>query len=983
MILLGLVKLLQLIGARMDGSFNRWRDSPSFEGRKSFVISDSDEDIEDAGEGQVLVIDSSDSSVDVSIDVTPKKLPSSKKSSISERAIKRRIKNCIAGYSDDANNSDDNEVEFVSLNGSKRDGTSDSATNGETDDDVLESSGTAEELNASWRIAQDNINQLEDHACSSTSDNESNGDRNLRDHVDDAYTSVYASTEKTEDEEHTFPMDFNADGRSSSESEMAISLAKKEIGVGNIDPMIAQKRALLVCKMEQLLNELGKTKLLLTAGNIDLLPDKGDKLRKSIALQEEELEDITAELARTPLTEPVKTALHSATEFNTGNFDPYSDIDNVSMKSYTSPNVKALGKKAQTTLENEQALTVDRLQDLHGSLVGRPSEEEKAEDPQGLKVKLMPHQQHALAWMMWREEQKPAGGVLADDMGLGKTLTMISLIIATIAKKKSKGMMDDESDEEWADSKTPLRHRGGTLVVCPASLLSQWESEINNRCKRRMLSVLVYHGSNRENVPRRLAKYDVVITTYNILTREFKARSMVYKIHWERVSLDEAHIVRNHKSQASESVCGLMAYKRWALTGTPIQNKEMDLYSILKFLKCSPFDDLRVWKRWVDNRNAAGRQRLATVMKTLMLRRTKQELQTKGELESLPEKFIEEVVVKLDSQEQLVYEKVLIYSRTLFAQFLSQRAEKDHMAELGAGKFDRPTFLSQPNKNTQFTKAQNRLLSLHADVKAHEILVLLLRLRQICVHPSLIHSMLDQEDMKQSGIMESENLDPNLLSQINSITLQDAASNEENANEQEIGVDRRVATNILTFSNPVFRPERISSKVKMVLATVEEILRKDDKLIIVSQWTSMLEIVASYLPAIKGATFSMFTGNVPIKERQGVMDSFNAANRNPKILLLSLTAGGVGLNLVGGNHLLLIDIHWNPQLEIQAQDRIYRFGQTKNVFIYKFICKDTIEERIQKLQDIKLEIAQNVLSGEKNIAAAKLTFNDLKTLFAL
>ncbi|XP_076670956.1 transcription termination factor lodestar [Andrena cerasifolii] len=963
----------------MDESFKSWRDSPSFDGGKSFLISDSDEDAEnDAGEGPVLVIDSSDSSADVSIDITPKKSSLSKKSAISERAIKRRIKKCISKYSDNANNSYDNEVEFVSLNSSKRDSTSDSASNGETEEDLAETGGKAEETNESWRLSQANINRLEDQACSSTSDNESDDDRNIQDRIDDGSTGMYASTERAEDEQHTFPLDFNVDGRSSSESEMAISIAKQEIGVGNINPIIAQKRALLVCKMEQLQNELDKTKLLLTAGNIDLLPDKGDKLHKSIALQEKELKDIMAELERTPLTEPVKT------EFNTGNFDPYSNIDNdASMKSHTSPNVKALGKKAQTKLEKEQALTVDRLQDLHGSLVGRPSEEEKAEDPQGLKVKLMPHQQHALAWLMWREEQKPAGGVLADDMGLGKTLTMISLIIATIAKKKSKGMMDDESDEEWADYKTPLRHKGGTLVVCPASLLSQWESEINNRCKRGMLSVLVYHGTNRENVPKRLAKYDVVITTYNILTREFKARSMVYMIHWDRVTLDEAHVVRNHKSQASESVCGLVASKRWALTGTPIQNKEMDLYSILKFLKCSPFDDLRVWKRWVDNRNAAGRQRLATVMKTLMLRRTKQELQTKGELESLPEKFIEEVVVKLDSQEQLVYEKVLIYSRTLFAQFLAQRAEKDHMAELGAGKYDKPTSLLQPNKNTQFTKAQNRLLSLHADVKAHEILVLLLRLRQICVHPSLIHSMLDQEDMKQSGLMESENLDPNLLSQINSITLQDAASNEEDANEQEIGVDRRVTTNILTSNNPVFRPERISSKVKMVLDTVDEILRKNDKLIIVSQWTSMLEIIASYLPSIKGATFSMFTGKVPIKERQGVMDSFNAADRNPKILLLSLTAGGVGLNLVGGNHLLLIDIHWNPQLEIQAQDRIYRYGQEKNVFIYKFICKDTIEERIQNLQEKKLGIAQNVLSGEKSFAAAKLTLNDLKSLFAL
>lgn len=170
------------------------------------------------------------------------------------------------------------------------------------------------------------------------------------------------------------------------------------------------------------------------------------------------------------------------------------------------------------------------------------------------------------------------------------------------------------------------------------------------------------------------------------------------QINWERVILDEAHIVRNHKSQASLAVCGLKADKRWALTGTPIQNKALDLYSILKFLKCSPFDDLRVWKRWVDNKNAAGYQRLATVMKTLMLRRTKQELMEKGDLETLPDKSIEEVIVKLDPQEQLVYEKILIYSRTLFAQFLAQKAEKGHMFDLYSGNYDVHVYLSNPSK---------------------------------------------------------------------------------------------------------------------------------------------------------------------------------------------------------------------------------------------------------------------------------------------
>lgn len=954
----------------MEESFSQWRDSPCVvkDKEKSFVISDSDEEEnKNIERKQIFVIESSDSSINVSSNLTPRK-SSSEELSLTEETIKKRIKKHIF-YSDNEDAKDDeDENDSVSTNDTEEDDTNDNVSN---DEQMINISAEIKDDDKESQDALENKENIDDFNISeSTSNNNS-------------LTTKYVSKEKKKHKKPHYLTD--SDEENVPQSEIAISLAKQEIGVGNIDPLIAQKRALLVCKMEQLQKELNKTKLLLTTGNISLLPDNGEKLRESIAMQEKQIEEIAIELENTPLTQTTKSIEEEfTTQEYPDKFDSSYNSDYISSKLKSSPKVKELGKKAQATLDRELTLTVDRLQDLHGSLVARPTEEERANDPQGLKVKLMPHQQHALAWLMWREQQRPPGGVLADDMGLGKTLTMISLIIASIAKEKSKEDEDIYNNEEWLDSNTPLRYKGGTLVVCPASLLSQWENEINHRCKRGMLSVEVYHGTNRENVPKRLARNDVVITTYNILTREFKTNSTVYKIHWNRIILDEAHIIRNHKSQASQSVCGLLASKRWALTGTPIQNKEMDLYSILKFLKCSPFDDLRVWKRWVDNKNAAGRQRLVTVMKTLMLRRTKQELQINGMLESLPEKFVEEIFIKLDSQEQLVYEKVLIYSRTLFAQFLAQRAEKDHMIDLAVGKYDKPTFLSNPNKNTQFTMAQNKLLSLHADVKTHEILVLLLRLRQICVHPSLIYSMLDQEDMKESGMIETENLDPNLLSQINNMTLKDSENNEEEEeNRTDIGVDRRVATNLLTSKNPVFKSDRISSKIKMVLEKVKEILEKNDKLIIVSQWTSTLNIIASCLSSIKDASFDMFTGSVPIKERQGIMDSFNTSNNKPKILLLSLTAGGVGLNLVGGNHLLLIDIHWNPQLEVQAQDRIYRFGQKKNVFIYKFICKDTIEERIKHLQERKMEIAQNVLSGDKNSTVSKLTLDDLKSLFAL
>ncbi|CAK9798659.1 Transcription termination factor 2 [Anthophora quadrimaculata] len=975
----------------MDENFNQWRDAPRVTKDKSFVISDSEEDVyENEKKGQAFVIESSGSSANVSADVTPtrSRFSSFEKSSLTEETIRQRIRKHMPYYYDEKT-SDHNEDDFVSASGTDESNTDDSILN--DDVKVVEDNNEIRKKDKWQDISIKDKDDLE-ISISSTSENELDNSRSINENTFEGRTKHQKSHSSTDTDSHMDKEENNL------ESEVAISLAKEEIGVGNIDPLIAQKRALLVCKMEQLQNQLSKTKLLVSTGNMDLLPDKGAKLHESIMIQERQIEEIAIKLENTPLVEaqPVKAEAHSAKhemsyikqgfiaqeESRVDNFDTCYDSDGIPTKSrsFAKGEGKELGKKAQATFDKELALTVDRLQDLHGSLVSGPAEDERAEDPQGLKVKLMPHQQHALAWLIWREQQRPPGGVLADDMGLGKTLTMISLIVASIAKKKLK-MMED--DEEWIDNGKPLRYKGGTLVACPASLLSQWEKEINQRCKRGMLAVEVYHGTNRECLPKRLAKKDVVITTYNILTREFKSNSTLYKINWERVILDEAHIIRNHKSQACQAVCGLLAGKRWALTGTPIQNRESDLYSILKFLKCSPFDDLRVWKRWVDNKSSFGCQRLATVMKTLMLRRTKQELQANGGLESLPEKFVEEIFITLDPQEQLVYEKVLIYSRTLFAQFLAQRAEKDHMVDLSSGKYDKPSFLSNPNKNTQFTKAQNKLLSLHADVKAHEILVLLLRLRQICVHPSLIHSMLDQDAMKETGITDTESLDPDLVSQIGNIKLDEFENSIEGSNEEEIGVDRRVAANLLTSKNAVFKPDRVSSKLKIVLQTLEEILQKNDKIIVVSQWTNTLDILASHLSLIHGATFSMFTGNVPIKERQGIMDSFNTPNSDPKILLLSLTAGGVGLNLVGGNHLLLLDIHWNPQLEVQAQDRIYRFGQRKNVFIYKFICKDTIEERIKQLQERKLTVAQNVLSGDKNSPVSKLTLNDLKSLFAL
>lgn len=236
-------------------------------------------------------------------------------------------------------------------------------------------------------------------------------------------------------------------------------------------------------------------------------------------------------------------------------------------------------------------MALETLDSLHKSLETCPTEEDIIEDPKGLKIPLMPHQKRALAWLLWREKQKPSGGLLADDMGLGKTLTMISLVM----KSKEINGDDNLGKENYRD-----KYPGGTLVVCPASLMNQWSGEIERRTKRGLLGVEVYHGTKRETRPKKLAQHDVVITTYALILNEFSKNGAIFGVRWRRIILDEAHQIRNYKSRTSEAVFAISGKSRWALTGTPVHNKELDMYAIFKFLRCAPFDNLQVKKMWYE-----------------------------------------------------------------------------------------------------------------------------------------------------------------------------------------------------------------------------------------------------------------------------------------------------------------------------------------------------------------------------------------------
>ncbi|XP_075023563.1 transcription termination factor 2 isoform X2 [Calonectris borealis] len=642
------------------------------------------------------------------------------------------------------------------------------------------------------------------------------------------------------------------------------------------------------------------------------------------------------------------------------------------------------GRMTEDRIRAVHSATSDAINHLHKSLESCPTEQTVAEDPSGLKVPLLPHQKQALAWLLWRESQRPCGGILADDMGLGKTLTMIALILA---QKQLKTEKRKEKLEIWLsknDSTVIPSH--STLIICPASLIHHWKKEIDRHVGCGKLRVYLYHGPNRDKHVEALSEYDVVVTTYSLLSKEVPTSkeeakvpaedhdvgsgsspcSPLLRVAWARVILDEAHNIKNPKVQTSIAVCKLRASARWAVTGTPIQNNLLDMYSLLRFLRCSPFDEYEVWKYQVDNNTKKGGERLSLLTRSLLLRRTKDQLDSTGKpLVSLPQRRMQLHQLKLSAEEQSVYNVLFARSRSTLQSYLKRQEQKNEGREYAGGnpfeKAAQEFGLSQKEFLAGSQSASQVSSTVH-------VLSMLLRLRQCCCHLSLLKVALDQVNLKSEGLSLS------IEEQISALTLSELQTPDSKST---------VYLNGTAFKTDIFEITRESTKIAHLLAELKTIQSHSEfqKSVIVSQWTSMLKVVALHLQRL-GLKYATVDGSVNPKQRMDVVEEFNNNPKGPQVMLVSLLAGGVGLNLTGGNHLFLLDIHWNPAVEDQACDRIYRVGQQKDVVIHRFVCEGTVEEKIVQLQRRKKVLAQQVLSG-KGEAFTKLTLADLKILFGI
>ncbi|PKC65170.1 hypothetical protein RhiirA1_420754 [Rhizophagus irregularis] len=569
------------------------------------------------------------------------------------------------------------------------------------------------------------------------------------------------------------------------------------------------------------------------------------------------------------------------------------------------------------------------------------------------------------------------GGILADDMGLGKTLQTIALITYD---KDGKGFIPKPVKSDSAYSKT-------TLIVAPLSVLGNWVDQINMHVKEGSLSYYVYHGPNRDDNPKNLKDYDVVITTYSILGQsniKDKKRGL-FAVKWLRVVLDEGHIIRTKSTKQSIAAYSLDAERRWILTGTPIMNELNDMYSLVKFLRITPFDESEWWNR-VFNRpikagDKAAIERLKVLMKIVCLRRTK-DMQFNGHpILSLPpiNSFVHKV--KFNAEEQKIYDEM----------------EKD------------------AKERFKKWKESNDVMKNYA-----VILESLLRLRQLCDHHKLC-----AERVKK--IMETHVLDmndENIISLINALKV--AIENNEDCCicleslttpvitrckhvfdrdciEKVIDKDKRscpmcrspvqkehliespheqesIDDEIGNIINSDYKP---SSKIKALLKFLKISNEKDPttKSVVFSQWTSFLNLIEIALKE-SDIKFVRLDGKMLRNQREKAISDFTY-EPEIKVFLISLKCGSLGLNLTAANQCFLMDPWWNPSIEDQAIDRIYRLGQTRPVSIFRFVIENSVEDRVIELQEKKRALISQAFGEQRRKDAAQVREARLEELQTL
>lgn len=499
--------------------------------------------------------------------------------------------------------------------------------------------------------------------------------------------------------------------------------------------------------------------------------------------------------------------------------------------------------------------------------LGQPSElKEIAVPPSGLRAELRKYQHEGFTWLSFLRKFG-LGACLADDMGLGKTVQFITYLL-----------------HHKEESEHPA------LLICPTSVLGNWQKELIRFAPD--LKVLLHYGKGRlsgEALSTVLKDTDVVLTSY---TTALMDQETLQETLWSSLCLDEAQNIKNAQNKQSAAIRTLKARHRIALTGTPIENRLSELWSIYDFLNPGYLGNQRGFQHRFANpiekhHDEERTAQLQKLVKPFMLRRKKKDPAIQLDL---PDKLETKVYINLTAEQGALYEQSV----------------KDLM---------------------------ERMQKLEGIERKGAILAALTQLKRLCDHPMLL--------TKEAQLSEET-----LLSEGN----------------REAFIMR-------------------SAKLERLVAMVGELRDEGDSCLIFTQYVGMGRVLADILRSERGEQVLYLNGSTPKTERDKMIDTFQAAD-GPGIFVLSLKAGGVGLNLTAANHVFHFDRWWNPAVENQATDRAYRMGQTRNVQVHKFISLGTLEERIDEMLESKMSLSENVISTSEGWIT-ELSNEELRDLFAL
>lgn len=627
--------------------------------------------------------------------------------------------------------------------------------------------------------------------------------------------------------------------------------------------------------------------------------------------------------------------------------------------------------------------------DLQSAVVPAP---ERAPQPPGLKIKLLPFQLEGLHWLKRQENSKYRGGVLSDEMGMGKTIQMIALI------------MDD-------------LERSPTLVVAPTVALMQWKNEIEEHTGG-ALKVYIFHGANRTNDLADLKDYQVVLTTYSVLESVYrlqaygfrrktglkKERSVLHNVDFYRVVLDEAHNIKDRQSSTAKAVNELRAQKRWCLSGTPLQNRIGEMYSLIRFLDVEPFSGYYCIKcdcnskrwRFSDNMHcdhcghvmmqhrsffnhfmlkniqqfgAEGPgyeafQRIQLLLKSIMLRRTKVE---RADDLGLPPRIVKVRRDYFNEEEKDLYRSLYTDVKRKYNSYVEEGVVLNNYAN---------------------------------------IFTLITRMRQLADHPDLVLKRLPGTDAGDGVIVcqlcndeAEEPIESKCHHRFCRLCIKEYVESfmEESRTRLtcpvcHIGLSIDLSQQAIEVDLDSFHKQSIVSRLNMkgnwrsstkIEALVEELyqLRSDNrtiKSIVFSQFTSMLDLIDWRLKRAGFETVKL-QGSMSPTQRDETIKYF-MKNIRCEVFLVSLKAGGVALNLCEASQVFIMDPWWNPSVEWQSGDRVHRIGQYRPVKITRFCIEDSIESRIIELQEKKANMI-NATINQDEAAINRLTPGDLQFLF--